>query len=67
MPYEPTPDSLLFDEATRCEARADWVGAEAVYRQMLARAQAEEDPYTQYRGHDRLATLQGALGSTKQL
>jgi hypothetical protein len=38
---EPTPKSLLRDKAKRCEETADWAGAEAAYRRMLARAQAE--------------------------
>jgi hypothetical protein len=61
-PDEPTPESLLLDEAEGCEATADWAGAEAAYRRMLARAQAEDNPCTQFRAHDQLAMLHGLLG-----
>lgn len=61
-PDEPTPESLLLDEAKRCEATADWAGAEAAYRRMLARAQSENHDHTQFRAHDQLAMLNGLLG-----
>jgi hypothetical protein len=61
-PDEPTPESLLLDEAQHCEATADWASAEAAYRRMLARAQAENHDHTQFRAHDQLAMLHGLLG-----
>jgi hypothetical protein len=61
-PVEPTPESLLLDEATHCEATADWAGAEAAYRRLLVRAEETDDAYTQFRAHDQLAMLRGLLG-----
>jgi tetratricopeptide (TPR) repeat protein len=61
-PVEPTPESLLRDEAERREAAADWAGAEVTYRRMLAQARAANDDYTQFRSHEHLATLHGLLG-----
>jgi hypothetical protein len=60
--HEPSPESVLLDEAERCEATADWAGAEAAYRRMLARAQAEVSDTAQFRAHDQLAMLHGLLG-----
>jgi hypothetical protein len=59
---EPTPESVLLDEAEHCEATADWAGAEAAYRRMLARAQAEDSGITQFRAHGQLAMLHGLQG-----
>jgi tetratricopeptide (TPR) repeat protein len=61
-PAEPTLESLLRDEAERREAAADWAGAEAAYRRMLAQARAESNDYAQFRAHEQLATLHGLLG-----
>jgi hypothetical protein len=58
---DPTPESSLLDEATCCEATADWGGAEAAYRQVLARAEAEDNTCVQFRAHEQLAALHGLL------
>jgi hypothetical protein len=61
-PDEPTPESLLLDQAQCFEATADWAGAEAAYRRMLAPAQAQNHDYSQFRTHEQLAMLLGLLG-----
>lgn len=62
IPDEPTPESVLLDEAGRCEANADWAGAEAAYRWMLERARENANDTTQFRAHSQLAMLHGLLG-----
>ncbi len=59
---KPTPESLLREEAERCEASADWAGAEAAYRQMLERAREGDSDNAQFRAHSQLAMLHGLLG-----
>jgi tetratricopeptide (TPR) repeat protein len=59
---EPTPESALRDEAAGCEAAGDWAGAEAAYRRMLARAEADGDACALFRAHEQLSGLHGLLG-----
>jgi hypothetical protein len=61
-PDEPSPELELLDEAARCEGAADWGGAEATYRKLLALAEKEDNAAMQYRAHESLARLNGLLG-----
>lgn len=61
-PAEPSSASLARDEAQRCEAAADWKGAEVAYRQALTLAEQEGDHSSQFRTHYDLGELYSLLG-----
>ena len=65
----PTPESALTSRAWECEARGDWAGAEAAYRERLALEEATSHPGMLAKAHldlSRLLALVGDAGPAEQ-
>ena len=58
----PTPDILLLERAAECEARQDWAGAEAAYREVLALKAVAENPRYLVKPHLNLSKLFRLVG-----
>lgn len=59
---EPSQDLLLNQGAHRCESFGDWQGAESLYRQSLALAEAQEEIGNIFAAHHNLSRLHTFLG-----
>jgi tetratricopeptide (TPR) repeat protein len=65
----PTPESALTERAWECEARGDWAGAEAAYRDRLALEETTSHPGMLAKAHldlSRLLVLVGDAGQAEQ-
>jgi tetratricopeptide (TPR) repeat protein len=58
----PTPEMEIQAEAQRCEAAADWQGAENAYRKLLDRADSSGEAMQRYNGLSALCGLNQLLG-----
>ena len=62
----PTPESELTNKAWECEARGDWAGAEAAYRDRLALEEKTNDPGMLAKAHQDLSRLLSLVGDAGQ-
>jgi hypothetical protein len=60
---EPSPELLLQMEAQRCEAAADWQGAEVAYQKVLDRAVTTGEVASQYKAFSDLSKLYQLVGN----
>lgn len=61
-----SPEIRLKEEATHCENRGDWEGAEAAYRRMVALADAGPHPLQQCRDRYELAVFLTLVGRNEE-